>query len=428
MVSAEQWQNWSGFVTAEPQVIARPETLDQLSTTIRSALGPIRIAGTGHSFTPLVKSQGTILSLDAFEGLKSHDPQKLQARVGAGTKIGALARLLYGVGQALPNMGDIDKQAFGGGLGTATHGSGATLGAYHTQLEAMQFVDGRGELREFDRASNPDAMNAMGASLGAFGALTEVTIRNMANYRLRRRRWTTPLPDVLDQFEPMMTAHRSAEFYYIPFAGRALFIASDITDAPATARPPEEDDDALATLRTLRNWLGWFPWLRRKLIGSAMAKVPDEDYVEDWLKVYASERNVKFNEMEYHLPVEEGAATLREIIALMEARFPEVYFPVEVRVVAADDVWLSPFYKRPSCSIAIHHDAREDPLPFFNAAEPIFCKHGGRPHWGKMHNLTSKELSAIYPRWNDAMAMRREMDPDNRFVSPYMARLLGVET
>ena len=261
-----------------------------MSATIRSAPGPIRIAGTGHSFTPLVKSEGTILSLDAFEGLRSHDAQKLQARVRAGTRIGALARLLYGIGQALPNMGDIDKQAFGGGLGTATHGSGATLGAYHTQLEAMQFVDGRGKVREFDRASDPDAMNAMGASLGAFGALTEVTIRNMANYRLRgaagRHRCR-----MLDQFEAMMTAHRSAEFYYIPFAGRALFIASDITDAPATARPPEEDDDALATLRRLRNWLGWFPWLRRKLIGAAMAKVPDRGLRRGLAESLCRERN-----------------------------------------------------------------------------------------------------------------------------------------
>ena len=91
--------------------------------------------------------------------------------------------------RALPNMGDIDRQAFGGGARHRHPRLRATLGAYHTQLEAMQFVDGRGKLREFDRASNPDAMNAMGASLGAFGALTEVTIRNMANYRLRRRRW-----------------------------------------------------------------------------------------------------------------------------------------------------------------------------------------------------------------------------------------------
>ena len=67
--------------------------------------------------------------------------------------------------------------------------------------------------------------------------------------------------------------------------------------------------------------------------------------------------------MEYHLPVEEGLHAA-EIVALMERRFPEVYFPIEVRVVAADEFWLSPFYRRPSCSIAIHHDAREDPLPF----------------------------------------------------------------
>ena len=105
-----------------------------------------------------------------------------------------------------------------------------------------------------------------------------------------------------------------------------------------------------------------------------------------------------------------------------------MYFPIEVRVVAPDDVWLSPFYKRPTCSIAIHHDAAEDPLPYFNAAEPIFRKHGGRPHWGKMHSLSAADFSALYPRWRDAMDVRREMDPDNRFVSPFIAKILGIGT
>ena len=98
-------------------------------------------------------------------------PAPLQARVGAGTRIGRLAELLHGVGQALPNMGDIDKQSFGGALGTATHGSGATLGAYHTQLQAIQIVDGRGNIREFDKATNPRRHRRDGASLGAFGAV-----------------------------------------------------------------------------------------------------------------------------------------------------------------------------------------------------------------------------------------------------------------
>jgi len=44
-----------------------------------------------------------------------------------------------------------------------------------------------------------------------------------------------------------------------------------------------------------------------------------------------------------------------------------------------------------------------------------------------MHGLTANELSGLYPRWKDAMEVRREMDPENRFVSPYTARLFGIE-
>lgn len=117
-------------------------------------------------------------------------------------------------------------------------------------------------------------------------------------------------------------------------------MTTEITEAPATARPADTDNDDVKTLRIVRNLLERLPWLRRRLIGSVMAKLPHQDYVEEWLKVYASERNVKFNEMEYHLPLEEGAKALREIIALLETSFPRVYFPIEVRVVAPDDLWL----------------------------------------------------------------------------------------
>jgi len=61
------------------------------------------------------------------------------------------------------------------------------------------------------------------------------------------------------------------------------------------------------------------------------------------------------------------------------------------------------------------------------AAEPIFRRYGGRPHWGKMHSLKAAELKKLYPRWDDAMAVRRDIDPHNRFVSPYMASLFGIE-
>lgn len=421
------WSNWSGFVVASPKSIATPADAGELAELVRSAPGPLRVAGAGHSFTPLVQSDGTIVSLQKIEGLVSHEPAANRARVGAGTRLGALMHILQGIGQALPNMGDIDKQAIGGALGTATHGSGPTLGAYHTQLEAVQLVDGRGKLREYSRANDTDMINATGVALGAFGILTEVTMNNIAAYRLRRRKWVLPIGDMLRDFEKMMAAHRSAEFYYIPFSGYAQFIASDLSDAQPTPRPTEDDEGGLATLRKLRTVLRRLPSLRRALIKGAVRKVPAEDYVQDWLNVYVSDRRTKFNEMEYHLPFEEGPKALAEIIALTEKHFPEVYFPMEVRSVAPDEFWLSPFHKRLTCSIAIHHDAANDPRPFMRAAEPIFRRYGGRPHWGKMHSLKAADFKKLYPRWDDALAVRRDIDPDNRFVSPYMAGLFGIE-
>lgn len=422
-----RWQNWSGYHSSTPQSRVEPTDLGELCDVVRTASAPLRILGTGHSFTPLVKSDGTIVSLDKFSGMRNYDADALTVTAGAGTKLGELAMAMHKIGQAFPNMGDIDKQAFGGALATATHGSGATLGAYHTQLETIEIVDGRGKVREFSRKKNVDDLLAVIPGLGAFGAVTEVTFRNVASYRLRRRRWTLSIEEMLDQFNTMMTSHRSAEFYYAPFSRTALFVASDLSDEVAVTRPPDEDDETMAMLARVQRLTGWAPWLRKTVLKTALAGISREDYVADWLTVYPSERNIRFNEMEYHVPIEEGASTVAEVIALMEARFSDVYFPIEVRVVAPDEALLSPFYRRQTASIAIHHQAGSDPLPYFNAMEPIFRKHGGRPHWGKMHNLTARHLQASYPRFLEAMSVRRDIDPQNRFVSPYIATLFGID-
>ncbi|PYB69812.1 D-arabinono-1,4-lactone oxidase [Rhizobium wuzhouense] len=420
------WRNWSGSVEAEVQAIVRPADEEQLRETIQQAPSPLRLVGSGHSFTPLVATSGTVVDLAAFSGLIGHDDVQTTATVGAGTKLGQLTELLAGLGQALPNMGDIDKQTVGGALATATHGSGLGLGAYHTQLRMMRFLDGRGAEREFLVDRDQEMIEATGVTLGVFGALTAVTFQNVPRYNLRRKRSMQPLGQVLDNFETLMAVHRSAEVFFVPFARHALIQTLDMTEESGDFHMTSEDEAGLATLKMLRTYLKWLPSLRRLLIGNAMAKLSDEEVVGEWMKIYVSDRQTKFNEMEYHLPFEEGSGALTEIITLIEKHFPQVYFPVEVRSVQADKFWLSPFYSRDTCSIAVHHDAAEDPTAFFRAAEAIFRRRGGRPHWGKMHNLTASDLAASYPRFRDAMEVRRDLDPDNRFISPYMARLLGI--
>lgn len=54
----------------------------------------------------------------------------------------------------------------------------------------------------------------------------------------------------------------------------------------------------------------------------------------------------------------------------------------------------------------------------FAGAEPIFKKFGGRPHWGKVHNMSRHEIEELYPRWRDFSDLRRQYDPGRIFLNP----------
>src|SRR5208282_2479503 len=97
---------------------------------------PIRVAGSGHSFTPVVATSGLLLSLKTMEGLVSADVDRKRVVVRAGTRIGDIGRALKRIGLSLPNQGDIDTQAIAGALSTGTHGTGVGLGCLSRRYPA----------------------------------------------------------------------------------------------------------------------------------------------------------------------------------------------------------------------------------------------------------------------------------------------------
>jgi len=124
--------------------------------------------------------------------------------------------------------------------------------------------------------------------------------------------------------------------------------------------------------------------------------------------------------MEFHLPLEAQIGALREVIAAIEKHRPDVFFPIEARVIDADDAWLSPFYQRVSGSIAVHAYYKDDYRFLFDLVEPILRKHGGRPHWGKLHSLKHADFAALYPRFKDAAEVRQTVDPEGRMLNDHL--------
>lgn len=421
-----KWSNWSGNVVAQPANHVAASSPETLAETLRGSTGAIRMVGSGHSFSPIVAvDDGTLVSLDGFDHVDEVAPG--QARIGAGGRLGDISNKLHDLGHAFANMGDINDQTLGGALATATHGTGLAFGCYSSMLSELTLIDGSGDTRVISRTADPDLFRAMAVGIGTGGIVIEAVMNTATPYRLDRTRYAIPLHDMLDDITDRMSAHRNVEFYYITGSGQALVMESEASDAAPIARPEDRDQEGLAQLRLAQRLLGWAPGLRRFALGHAIRSHTSEHFIEDWHRAFPTNRDgLRFNETEYHLPLELGPEALREVVNLVEKDFPRVYFPMEVRTVGADDLCLSPFYQRDSMSIAVHHEAGKPFDALMQAVEGVFHKYQGRPHWGKMHSLTAPDLRALYPEWGMAIEARRELDPDNRFVTPYIARLLGL--
>ncbi len=152
---------------------------------------------------------------------------------------------------------------------------------------------------------------------------------------------------------------------------------------------------------------------------------PEEAVDEGW-KLLSTERSIRFNEMEYHVPAEEQLAALREVLAAIEANRRDVFFPIEARRIAPDDAWLSPFQGGERGSIAVHCYYRDQYEFLFSLVEPILRRHGGRPHWGKLNSLTGADFAGLYPRWKDFLDVRRSLDPQGRMLNPYLKGVFGA--
>ena len=418
------WQNWSGIEHAYPAMRAAPTSADEAAHLLKTATGPIRTVGAGHSFTGLVPTDATLVSLDRMTGVLGHDATTHQASVAAGTRLYELGPALAAIGQEMPNLPDINKQSLAGGTQTGTHGTGRGLKAVHGGIVAFDLATPRGEVLECSATSHPEVFNAARVGLGAFGIVTRFTMQNQPLARVKKVTSLRPREDLIEGWDELLRRHRNVEFYVIPFSHYGQLITHDETTEPVRPRGPDTDADGAMQLKHARDLLEFATPLRFWAADHLIAGMPDQVAIDEGWKLLSNERPVRFREMEYHLPRENQIAALREVIAAIETHRSDVFFPIEVRSIAPDDAWLSSFYGRESGSIAVHAYYKDDYRFFYSLIEPILRRHGGRPHWGKLNSLTHDDFAALYPRWKDALAVREALDPEGKLLNPYLTKVL----
>ncbi|MFC7959547.1 D-arabinono-1,4-lactone oxidase [Rhodococcoides kroppenstedtii] len=427
------WSNWAGNQQASPVEVARPRDDADVCDVVRRAPGRVKAVGAGHSFTGAAVTDGTLVSLDLLTGIESTTPGPdgtTDVTVRAGTRLGALCAMLDDRGLALTNMGDIDVQSVAGAISTGTHGTGARFTGLAGQVVGVRVVLADGTERT---VTEGPVFECARLGLGAFGILTAVTLRCVPAFLLRAEETPGRLGDTLERFPHDAATIDHPEFYWFPHTDRVLVKRNTRLPADATAAPLSRvrrwfDDDVMANgaFEVLNRASTRVPAVIPRVNRVSAAAWSGRTMTDRSHRVFTSSRRVRFRESEYAIPPDAVPTVIRELDAWIRRTDYRVTFPVEIRCAAADDVWLSTAHGRPSAYVAAHQYHRRPDGDYFAAFEAIARSVGGRPHWGKLHSLGADELRALYPRYDDALAVRAEVDPTGVFDNDYLRRVLPL--
>jgi L-gulonolactone oxidase len=426
------WRNWSRTDSCVPVTLERPGSVEEVSDAVSRAVAAgrrVRAAGAGHSMHDIACTDGTMVHLGAMDRVLEADTSSGVVRVQAGITLHRLSRELLAHGLAMPNLGDIDVQALAGALATATHGTGARLGNISTCVRAMSVVDGRGAVREIG-GDDPDLLRAARVGLGSLGVVVEVSLQCVPAFRLHGVDEPLPLADVLDSLDEHVDGNEHFELWTFPHSPVAITRTNNRTDAPARPESAARRYVSEVVLEThvfhglelmARRFPRSIPWVCR----TAGAAASRRERVDWSFELFATERRVRFTEMEYAIPREHAREAVLAVNEILE-RHP-VSFPLELRFAAADDAFLSPSYGRDSAYIAVH---AFEGMPWrepFEEVERLMAGWEGRPHWGKRSFLGAGDLAPRYPRWEDWQAAREQLDPEGTFANDWAARSLGAQ-
>lgn len=416
-VSAPRLRNWAGNIAFRPRRYVQPRDLDELVEIIRVS-DQVRVLGTGHSFNPIADTTGTLISLD-------HLPREVRVMPGrtavsAGTRYGDLAFPLHEAGWALANVGSLPHISIAGACATATHGSGDRNGCLATAVAGMTGVDGTCRVFHLT-AESPEFPGAV-VHLGALGAVTEIELVTEPTFTVRQ--WVyedAPLDNVFADLDDVTSAAYSVSIFttWDPPTARQIWlkerVAAGRPDPPARrwgGRLAERDhnpvpgmppENCTPQLGRIGPWHERLPHFRLDVTPSAGDELQSEYFVPRAAAV-------------------EAYRALRHI----GSRIAPVLQISEIRTVAADELWLSPAYHRPSVAFHFTWIADEEAVrPVVSEVERALAPLQPRPHWGKLFTMDPAVVRAAYPRFDDFVALAERYDPEGKFQNDFLRRFFA---
>jgi xylitol oxidase len=407
--------NWAGNYRYSTDNLVTLDSVEQVRSYLRDH-DSMRVLGTRHCFNGIADSPHALLSLKSMDRVASLDAKASRVTVEAGVTYGRLGPYLHERGFALHNLASLPHISVAGACATATHGSGVRNGNLSTAVSAMELVTPDGESASLSRDKDGESFLGAVVHLGALGVVTRVTLDIQPTFAVCQEVYENlPMAQLADHFDEIMSAGYSVSLF-------TDWQKGNISEVWAKRRAEEKPADltrygARRATRNLHPIIELSPENCTEQMG---VPGPWFDRLPHFRMGFTPSSGKEL-QAEYFVPRGKAVDAMLAVERLRDRISPHLFIS-EIRTIDADELWLSPCYKRPS--VAIHFtwkpewDSVRELLPVI---EKELAPYDVRPHWGKLFTIEPATLQSRYERMGDFKDLVRKYDPRGKFRNPFLA-------
>lgn len=411
-----QRTNWSGNIVYSTDRLLEPATLAELREAVRSA-PKLRALGARHSFSAIADSRHEQVSLEHFDSM-ALDERNRTVTVGGGVTYSRLAPWLDARGYALHNLASLPGITVAGACATGTHGSGLQNGNLATAAVGLDVLTASGELVHLSHEKDGEQFPGAVVGLGAVGVVTRTTLEVQPTYQVAQSVYQNLSFDELGRhFEEIFASGYSVSVFtdWLNHNAEQVWVKRRLAPNDTNRWQLELYGARLATekLHPLRGHPTESCTDQLGIPGPWYDRLPH-------FRIGQTPSSGQELQTEYLVPFEHGFDAIRAVEELRDQIAPHLFI-TELRTIAADGLWMSMAYERPS--LAIHFTWKPEwpavhaVLPRIEAQLRPFTP---RPHWGKLFTLSAARIDAAYPRVEDFRRLAGHYDPEGKFRNAYL--------
>lgn len=425
------WISWNENISHPYKKHFTPSTEEEIRKIVQES-ETIRVYGTKCSSADIAAGTETLLSFTNYKSILSYDENKREITVQTGITLAELLTAIEAKGWCVPCLPDIDTITLGGALATGTHGTAKEGHPISQYMVSCRIITADGTIEVWD-CTKGDEFEALRVSIGLLGIMSTVTLscEPLYNMRLSER----PMKDTqwLQKYRELLDSTDFLRILWMPHTNKGYVITGEKVSEDEHIEKkngPWFHKYRRPVSKFLYNFTTKFPRfsiLANRIIATLFFSAKIEKSGTLYGASVTKSRGSTLELAEWTIALDRFDELFVDLKAQLDSLDNQafVHIPMDIRFIRADKSWLSYGYNQDTVTIGcVSRNAKAaDSYEAFTLVEQIFLKHGGRPHWAKRFKAGKRELSQLYPKWDDFIALRRKMDPTGKFLNAYLGNI-----